>query len=137
MLTFKYVRASSIQEVLALLRHPDLTYFNGDFPDAEWIGEFFNDGGHVYGAFEDDLLVGVIIAEDIKAQGVLLWYIATKDKNQGIGTRLIKAFEAMLEADGYTWLFLNATTASRGFYEKNDYLGRKEPVFEYFKGLES
>ena len=135
-MNFNYVREKRIFEVLELLKHEDLTYFNGEYPQVDWIGEFFREGGHVYGAFNGDELVGVIIAEDIKADGVLLWYISSKEKNVGIGSALMSAFEDSMRSDRKTWIFLNATKASKHFYEKNNFMGKKSEVYEFYKGLD-
>ena len=123
MMTFKHIEESEISNVLELLRQDVLKNPEGKYHDADWIGKLINQG-YAMGGYVDNIMVSCIIGEELIDNGIMIWFLAVlPDKQgQGYGTRLLAEFEKFLIKIKKIWIFLNATSNSASFYNKNKYI---------------
>lgn len=77
----------------------------------------------VFGAFDEDLLVGCVLLKPISNSIAKLRQMAVYDtyQNKGIGALLVKAFEAYCITHQYNTISLHARDIAVGFYEKLGY----------------
>lgn len=71
-------------------------------------------------------VIGFLIAERVKANGALLWYLAVKknERGQGGGKKLLNEFEKRCRKNKIEWIILYCPVKIRGaklFYKKNGY----------------
>ena len=84
-------------------------------------------------------LIGFLVAEKIRAHGATIWYIAVdkKERNKGIGTKMINEFEKRIKKDGIEWAILycpDYNLKSKNFYRKSGY-NEQEKLVEFEKFL--
>jgi predicted GNAT family N-acyltransferase len=75
------------------------------------------------GAFDGDMLVGVLVLTRLNAQTVRMRQVAVDEARQrlGIGMALVAAAERAARGMGYAQIVLHARMAAAGFYEKMGY----------------
>lgn len=110
---------------------------NTKLTDIEWLTSLLNDGYAFALVLNQVEIVGVLFAENLLEDGVLLWLIATKPEhhNKKYGTILLREFENHVKCCGRKWMYLNSTEESLKFYKKNDYMLKPYDVFECYKEL--
>jgi predicted GNAT family N-acyltransferase len=75
------------------------------------------------GAFENNILVGVLILTKLSSVEVKMRQVAVLEnrQNQNIGYKLVKFSEEYAKEAGYLKIVLNARKTAVGFYEKLGY----------------
>ena len=135
----KDIPIEEIDEVIKILQQDSLRYADGSYPDKSWIKNFFNnERGYVVGYYDSNILIGVLTAEELLDGGFMLWYIAfsPNSRGKGKGSVLLEHFEQEAKKRGRSWIFLNATPDSIGFYEKKGFVTSKfSKVFEHYKEI--
>ena len=138
----KRIDISEIDTVLSILKQDSIRGYNGLFAETErpWISHFITDSHNcfAFGLYENKELISVILSEKLSFNGSILWYIATKESQQGLGygSKLLEHFENELRQIGIEWIFLNATDNSLAFYNKRNYITSEfSKVYEHAKDL--
>lgn len=104
--------------------------------DIDWLKQLV-EFGHSYKLTLNNNIVGVVFAENLIGDGVLLWLIATSPEvhNMRLGSKLLSSFENEMKSIGKTWIFLNSTEDAMNFYRKNNYQLKPNLDCECFKTL--
>lgn len=141
------MRELSIHEldnIFEILRQDGVRGYNGQFASSEstWFMHFFDSketSCFTFGWYEEERLVGVLIAESLTDNGCMIWYIAVRpeDQGKGYGSKLLSSFEEYSKSIGIKWIYLVASKNSLEFYRKNDYITSEySNVFEHVKNFE-
>ena len=135
----KKLKIEDLDFVLEILKQDVLRYCDGNYPERGWIGHFITDENcFVFGLFDNDELVSVLLSEKLTYGGCMIWYIATKIDKQGLGcgSKLLDYFESYSKSIGIEWIFLNATENSLKFYSKHNFMTSEfSKVYEHVKDL--
>ncbi len=104
---------------------PELASASGSNLSAGYLKNFINDKYFLV-ATNKKQIIGAIYGESLKAGGVMMWALAVDSQfqEQGIGSKLLKAFEKNARAHKKSWVILHASTitkASVSFYKKHGY----------------
>lgn len=115
--------------------------YNGKFIDSEdsWFKHFFDcQSCYIFGLFENEKLISIIIAETMSNNGCMLWYIATRlgYHQKGYGKRLLTFFEELVKSDDIRWIYLAASLNSLEFYKKMGYETAGTYLVEHVKNLD-
>lgn len=118
--------------VIELLQQDGLQDPTDAYPEKSWVECQF-DEGWVYVLYQQELLLGVVIAEKLLDRGALVWYLAINQEyqGQGLGGKLLTAFELYLKAEhAVEWIHLNSTPNAEHFYLRQGY---KTGAYSYVK----
>ncbi len=120
----------------SLLKLPEFEFYEGGYPDAGFLKNYL-EKDYFLVAEEDEKIIGCIIGEPLKANGVIIWYfvIDRKLRGGGIGKMLISAFEKKANENGKEWILLQCpldSEDSKNFYRKRRY-NEGKPMVEFEK----
>jgi len=109
------------------------SYFHADFIKNYLHKDFF------LVLEKEKKIIGFLIAEPVKANGALLWYIAIikEERGRGGGKKLLKEFEKRCKKNKVEWIILYCPTKSQAtklFYKKQGYTKHIQ-LLEYEKYL--
>lgn len=138
--TFKKLQLRDLDDALQILDQEPFASHDNHIKktDLEWLTKITqSNNGYAFGLFLKDILVGIIFAENLIDNGVILWLIATHPdyQSQRFGTILLVQFHQHITNLGKKWIFLNSTEESNFFYKKNEYALNPYKVYECFKFL--
>jgi N-acetylglutamate synthase-like GNAT family acetyltransferase len=120
-----------------IINKTNLTECDGKTPDKEWISAFINNSKCIALGFFTTELIGVILAEKLLFDGIMIRFLAIDPDHQhnGYGELLLNAFEAKVKDKNISWIYLVSTNESCEFYNKNGYISNKSKTFEFVKEL--
>ena len=133
------LKIEDIDSILEILKQDCLRYCDGNYPEKNWVSHFMmEENCFAFGLYDSEKLLSVLLSEKLSYNGCMLWYIAVKSDEQGkgYGSILLDFFEKHIKNLGITWLFLNATNNSLGFYKKHKFITSEfSKVYEHVKDL--
>jgi len=132
----KKLKIEELAETLDILRQDNLRYADGTYPEEVWISSFINKG-YAFGAYENNSLKAVLMAENMLSGGVYLWLLATKKENigKGYGQFLYTEFEKKMRKKNKNWIYLTSWEPAQSFYERNGFLTAGVTMKEYCKDI--
>ena len=118
----KRLKVNELPEILEILRHDNLKYADGSYPEESWISALITKG-IAYGAYKDKKLKSVLLAENMIAGGIYVWFLAVRseDIGKGYGQILYDAFEDRMTKKKKHWVFLTSWNKSESFYSRNGF----------------
>ncbi len=123
-------RKSDLIRCEELCNTPELFYPNGGHFSVGHLQQLIS-RRYFLVAEDRNGIIGLIFGEKLKAGGSIVWVIvvAKERRGEGIGQKLLKAFEQNAKADGCHWTVLYASTKSSKtleFYRHRNYdIGQK------------
>jgi GNAT superfamily N-acetyltransferase len=104
--------------------------------ELSWLEKLTN-LGHGFALLLNNKIVGVLFADNVIDNGVMIWLIVIKPEqhNKKLGSVFLKYFEDHMKEIGKTWIFLNSTEESINFYKRNNYLFKPYHIYEFYKEL--
>lgn len=124
-----------LDKCLELLKEDDFRYCTGEFPDRDFIIEFFNE--YFYVLEKNDKIVGCYLATKIFSNGVYLWYLVIDKefRGQNLGTYILENMEKIHKSENRTWIYFISPLNNIDFYTKKGYIPHHTIVKEFFKNF--
>lgn len=116
---------SDMKNVEKLLRLPELSTATGQYLSAKVISGYI-DKMYFLVAEENKEVIGTIIGERLKNNGIMIWMFVVKKeiREKGVGSALLKKFENNMSTEKRDWAILYApakSIKSINFYKKRGY----------------
>lgn len=118
-------KKEDLAECEKIFNLPELATASGSSLSAGYLKNFINDKYFLV-ATQKKQIIGAIYGEPLKAGGVMMWALAIIPvfQSEGIGSKLLKAFEKNARLNGKKWVILHASTKTKtsiNFYKKHKY----------------
>lgn len=132
----KLVEEKDLNQIVNLCHRDDFKYCDGSYPEINYLKELYKQGT-IFAVYDEEKVIGCLVAEFLVANGCLIWYFVVEGKHRGkgVGTSLIKNFEAALKVAGITWTYLISGNHNLSFYSKLGYKTTQRPILEFAKSL--
>ena len=133
---FKKLKIKELTEVLEILKHENLRYADGSYPEKQWISVLITKG-IAFGAYKKNKLKCVVLAEKMLMGGIYLWLLAVKpeDIGKGYGQFLYDEFESKMKKKQKNWIFLTSWDKSENFYARNGFKTTGLIIKEFCKDI--
>lgn len=135
------IRSTKINDLREVIKIGQIDEFRGNIDDyfqVDYIKHYLHKDFFLV-LEKAEKIIGFLIAEPIKANGALLWYIAIKknERGKGGGEKLLKEFEKRCTVNKIEWIILYCPAKRREtklFYKKQGYTKHCQ-LLEYEKYL--
>lgn len=119
-----------------LVRTPILSYKKGHYIDKNFMTNYLDPNLFLV-AEEKNQIIGLIIGERLKGNGVMILYLVVSKMFQlkGYGTKILEEFEKRCKKTGINWAVLYGPaekTEVLNFYKKRKYI-KGHKLFEFVK----
>ena len=133
---YKKIKTTEIDTVLEILKHDNLKYADGSYPESQWISALISEG-YAYGLYKKKVLKCVLLAEKMILNGVYLWLLSVRkeDIGKGYGQFLYSYFEEKMKKKENNWIFLTSWDKSESFYSRNGFITTGLQVREMCKDI--
>ena len=128
-------KISDLDRCVELLHEDDFRSCTGEYPNKEYINEFFSE--YFYVAEKYNEVVGCYLATKIFSSGVFLWHfvIDNRLRGQNLGSSLLGHMEKLHKNDGRDWIYFISPLQNIDFYTHRGYLPHHTIVKEFLKHL--
>lgn len=135
------IRAASQEDLLKCEKLGNIKEFKspaGKYFVTDYLKHYL-DKNFFLVAVDKEELVGLLIAEPVKAQGALVWYLTVKKdhRDQGIGDKLMQQFQKNCQKQHIEWIELYCPAdniLSQKFY-KTEGFNKGQLVYEFEQEL--
>ncbi|MDR2901814.1 MAG: GNAT family N-acetyltransferase [Lactobacillales bacterium] len=115
-------KMSDIPEVMKLLKTTDFIDQETSYNNPQYFERSVQDG-IFFVAEVDHKILGMIMGELLICDGSVIWYFVVQEdmRGQGIGKKLLAAFESDSKAKGAKWIFGSGDIKweTMNFYKRN------------------
>jgi len=130
------MRKATIEDLsrcIELLKEEDFRYCSGEYPNENWISEFFNE--HFYVLEIDNKIIGCYLATNIFLDGIYIWYISVdiSFRNKGYGDLILKEMENIHKEQNKNWFYFISPLKNIDFYTKRNFIPHHSVNKEFYK----